>query len=822
MGTIRDLMIRLGVDADVEAGLSKAVGALETAEGKFKAVATGAGMAVGAGLTAGLIGNMNLEAANDKLAAQLGASGPEAEKLGKVAGDLYGKGFGDSIESVNDALRSVMQNIEGMSTSSEADLKKVTGAVVNLGDAFGQDVGETSRAVGQMIRTGIAEDATQALDILTVGFQKGGDRAGDLLDTFSEYSVQFKKLGLDADDAMGMLSQGLAAGARDVDVAADALKEFAIRAIDGSDTTKAGFEALGLSSTEMAAKFAKGGDAAKYSLDEVMRRLREMQDPVKQNAAAVALFGTQAEDLGDALLAMDPSVAAQSLGTVAGAAEAMGKTLSDNANHKIEELKRGFEQMLQSAAAAPGALGTAGAAVAAFGAPALTAAGDIGALVAGFGGLAAKAGTAIAGVVTSFGTMVASAATATAKTIGSLAAQGAKWLWLGVQSLLHAAKVAAAWLIALGPIGIIIAAVIAVVALIVANWDTIKEAIATAWEWIKEKTSVFWEWLKGVVKAAVDWVVDIFMNWTLPGLIIKHWESIKTGAKLAWDWVVNKLKEAGQFILNIFMNWTLPGLILKHWDSIKSAAVAAWNWVVDKIKGAVNGIVNAVQGIAAIPGKVSNWFNEMKNAAVQKALDLANWLKGLPDRIIGALGNVGRMLWNAGASILQGLIDGIWSKAQQAYNSAKEILDRIRSLFPFSPAKEGPFSGKGWVKYSGESIGREFSKGLESQQSLIVSSAASIMDDVSGIFSTTLSPSVETLSGGFSATNPPVGGMSTGTPSYSYQNSSGSSSGGGVTIQGDVILQFADDRDMYQKGADFAAGLREYQRRGGVIPTNAR
>ncbi|MBO4272379.1 hypothetical protein [Microbispora triticiradicis] len=41
--------------------------------------------------------------------------------------------------------------------------------------------------------------------------------------------------------------------------------------------------------------------------------------------------------------------------------------------------------------------------------------------------------------------------------------------------------------------------------------------------------------------------------------------------------------------------------------------------------------------------------------------------------------------------------------------------------------------------------------------------------------------------------------------------------GGGITI-GQITLAFADDRDMYTKGAEFAAGLREYARRGGVIP----
>jgi hypothetical protein len=100
------------------------------------------------------------------------------------------------------------------------------------------------------MRTGLAKNAQDALNIVTVGFQAGDDKAGDFLDTLNEYGTQFRKLGLDGKEATGLISQGLKAGARDGDLVADALKEFSIRAVDGSKTTKKGFEALGLSASE--------------------------------------------------------------------------------------------------------------------------------------------------------------------------------------------------------------------------------------------------------------------------------------------------------------------------------------------------------------------------------------------------------------------------------------------------------------------------------------------------------------------------------------------------------------------------------------------
>jgi phage-related minor tail protein len=106
---------------------------------------------------------------------------------------------------------------------------------------------------------------------------------------------------LDASTATGLLVQGMQAGARNSDLVADAIKEFSIRAVDGSKTTSDGFKAIGVDAGQMAAQIARGGPEASAALDLVLNRFRAMPDPVAQSRAAVALFGTQAEDLGKAL-----------------------------------------------------------------------------------------------------------------------------------------------------------------------------------------------------------------------------------------------------------------------------------------------------------------------------------------------------------------------------------------------------------------------------------------------------------------------------------------------------------------------------------------
>src|SRR5690606_26104031 len=107
------------------------------------------------------------------------------------------------------------------------------------------DVGQVTRAVAKILRTELVSSADEAFDVIVRGAQLGGDEAGDLLDTFSEYSTIFRSMGLSGEQAMGLIVQGLRAGARDADVVADAIKEFTIEAVAGGDRVKQGFESLG-------------------------------------------------------------------------------------------------------------------------------------------------------------------------------------------------------------------------------------------------------------------------------------------------------------------------------------------------------------------------------------------------------------------------------------------------------------------------------------------------------------------------------------------------------------------------------------------------
>ncbi|MFJ4799206.1 phage tail tape measure protein [Kitasatospora purpeofusca] len=314
---------------------------------KGSAVVIAAGAAgIGALLAKGLSGAMEQEKIGGKIGAQLGATGPDAQKYGQIAGRLYSKAVTEDIEGAAAAVRATMSAGLLPTGATEQQIQAIATKTHDLADTFEVDLGQAANSAGQMIKTGLVRDGAEALDVLTRGFQVMGPRADDLGDTFNEYSVIFQRLGLSATAATGLLSQGMKAGARDTDVVADALKEFTLEGVQGSQKITDGFKAIGLNADRMVRMISAGGPQATQALQMTLDQLRAMEDPVKRDAAAVNLFGTKSEDLQNSLLALNPATAVAALGDVTGAADRMGDSLRNNAATKVEQFTRGLEQRL--------------------------------------------------------------------------------------------------------------------------------------------------------------------------------------------------------------------------------------------------------------------------------------------------------------------------------------------------------------------------------------------------------------------------------------------------------------------------------------------
>lgn len=345
MLNLGELVARMRVDSQqFDKGLKDGERSFQGVANRITSIAAVAGVAAAAAFGIALVGAMSEQDVGTKIAAQMDWGPEEAGRLGHVAGKVYAENFGESLADVGDVLGKVTRagmdlGLEGLDTEFE----DITRRAIVLRDVFGQDVTKSINAAQQMLRNGLAPDAKTAFDVIARGAQLGVDKSEDLLDTFNEYSTQFRELGLNAQESLGLMSQGLKAGARDSDTVADALKEFAIRSKDGSSLSRDSFKAIGLNADKMFQIFAKGGPGAKAALGDVIKRLKAMKDPVAQDAAAIGLFGTKAEDLQDSFYALDPSTAAAAVGNLEGAVDRAADTMGTSASSNIASFKRQLE-----------------------------------------------------------------------------------------------------------------------------------------------------------------------------------------------------------------------------------------------------------------------------------------------------------------------------------------------------------------------------------------------------------------------------------------------------------------------------------------------
>ena len=333
----------------------------------------------------------------------------------------------------------------------------------------------------------------------------------------------------------------------------------------------------------------------------------------------------------------------------------------------------------------------------------------------------------------------------------------------------------ALWLTMLAnPIVLIIAAVVAIVAALVwfftqtetgkkmwsafmdwlgQAWEWIKTtavtvfnavvtAITTAWKWIKDTSVAIWNgfisWIVGLWNGIIGTAKAVFLG--IGTAIITAWNWIKTKTSDVWNAIINWIKDTWNKIIttisdavNKVKNWIsdawtmIKTMTAKLWNGIKMAIARAIISAVRTVQNKVNQIKNWIRNTwNSVKSTTSNAWNAIKNGVSNGINGAVNFVRRLPGRALSALGNIGSKLYNSGKAMIDGFKDGIVSAFNNAVNAVKNGLSRIRNFFPFSPAKEGPFSGKGYTIYSGQALTEDFAKGMSMAESDVVRQAEAI------------------------------------------------------------------------------------------------
>ena len=628
-----------------------------------------------------------VDKAINNLEASTGASAKEMKQYESVMKDIYNANYG---ESYDDVASSISQVIQTMGKLNKTDLKNVTTNGIALRDTFGFEMNESMRAVNSLMdQFGITAD--EAYNLIAQGAQKGLNQNGDLLDIINEYSVQFKNGGYSANDMFNMLKNGADSGVWSVDKLGDAVKEMNIRFSDGTvaEALAENRKALGLSKKEVSAlqnEYNKGGDSAQKAVGKMINSILSVKDETKQYQLGVSVFGTMWEDLGaDAIKSLMSTKG--ELTSTKKTMDDIKKTKYDDVGSSLQQLGRMFKEEILKPVQdqiMPKLKELVDFAIKNF--PTMVqAAKDFVKELKEWIPTLITIGTAIATY------MVATKIIAFVEAIknGTIALK-----------LMSAAQTALNAVMSLNPIGLVVAAIAALVVAFIMLWkksDAFREFWINLWEKIKEGTKVvvdaigkfFTETVPNFFKKLINWIKDnwstilLFLVSPFAGLFKYFYENntkfrefvdnaikfIKQLPSKVWTWLLATINKVATWTSNMIAKAkeTASNFINTVVNFIKNLPSKMWNFLVQTVS------------------KVASWGGNLASKGKEAA-------KKLFDSIVNKIKNLPSELKSMGSDIVKGLWNGIndmtgWI-AKKIKGFGKGVTDGLKKFFKIkSPSR---------------------------------------------------------------------------------------------------------------------------------------
>lgn len=280
-----------------------------------------------------------------------------------------------------------------------------------------------------------------------------------------------------------------------------------------------------------------------------------------------------------------------------------------------------------------------------------------------------------------------------------MAIKAAKEAWTVAQTALNVVLNA-------NPIGLIvlaIAALIAIVVVIIKNWEPIKAFFQGVWDAIKGAFETAINAIKGVVETVFNAISGFIQTiwggiqsffqtvWNaiyavvepvitaIKSLVEAKFNEVKTVVETIWNAikaVIDGVWEAIKMAVAIAAA-IIYAVIKAVWDPIKPYAEALWNATKVVVATALNAIKSAVETVFnAIKGVVITVWNAVKGVFTT----VWDAIKGVFNTALAAIKGVLDTAWNA----IKGNVTAAWSAIRGAFQS---VWDGIKSVF--SSAWEG-------------------------------------------------------------------------------------------------------------------------------------
>lgn len=221
-----------------------------------------------------------------------------------------------------------------------------------------------------------------------------------------------------------------------------------------------------------------------------------------------------------------------------------------------------------------------------------------------------------------------------------------------------------------------------------ALWQSACEFAGALWEAFSTRLAEIWNAIQPVLQPVIDW-------------IMVGWQTAGDAIKLVWDTVGSYITTVVNIIRGVFDAAT--AIIRGDWQAAGDAVRGIWNAIGSFFSGLVGRIGGFFSGLV---GRITGYFSNAGNSVKNAWNGVANWFGGIPSRIAGFFANAGSLLWNAGASIINGLWDGLKSKWEGVKSWFGGIGDWIK-------AHKGPPSyDKVLLTENGRLIMQGFARGL--------------------------------------------------------------------------------------------------------------
>lgn len=189
--------------------------------------------------------------------------------------------------------------------------------------------------------------------------------------------------------------------------------------------------------------------------------------------------------------------------------------------------------------------------------------------------------------------------------------------------------------------------------------------------------------------------------------------------------------------------------------SMVSSALAFVSGLVSSIAGYFSTMVSTTANAAQqVYAAVTGAFSALVGAVSGHIGSLMNTISSIPGQVMGFFAGAGSWLVDSGRALINGFTRGIQNAIGGALSAVSGAVSQIRSFFPFSPAKRGPFSGHGYTTYSGKALMEGWAEGIGSGTGAVSSAITSALASASSLIGSgiTVAPSVAVAGAGAAGT----------------------------------------------------------------------